>query len=267
MRGYFLQEYLLQKQLRDEYKPIDYLREFQWEKLKRLLVHAYNNVPFYRRRFEAIGATPRDIKEPGDFRCFPVLTREEILESTVEMLAFPGAELKKGKTGGSTGHPLTYYYHPDFKKLKNSLKKRGETWLGAEKLNPKAIIWGVTGKTDFPENSSLFERFTKKNYHYAFQIINKESLEKLYRGVQIIKPKVIWGYPSLLKNFSEFLLEERLFLAQTPKVILATAETLTDDCRKMIEDGLRVPVFNGYGSHENGFMAFECRKGKVYICL
>ena len=40
----------------------DEMRELQSEKLKKIVAHAYNNSPFYKKRFDEHGVRPEDIK-------------------------------------------------------------------------------------------------------------------------------------------------------------------------------------------------------------
>ncbi|HWM88230.1 MAG TPA: hypothetical protein VNO33_20390, partial [Kofleriaceae bacterium] len=53
----------------------DELFAFQRRELAALLRHAYQNVPFYRRRFDDAGLRPEDIRGPEDLVRLPVLTR------------------------------------------------------------------------------------------------------------------------------------------------------------------------------------------------
>src|SRR5207253_1606702 len=56
----------------------DRLLRLQREKLAALLRHAYEQVPYYRRRWDAIGAHPAGIRTPQDFARLPVLTKADI---------------------------------------------------------------------------------------------------------------------------------------------------------------------------------------------
>ena len=61
---------------RDVYEPIeaasaDELRALQLERLRWSLRHAYENVPFYRRSFDAAGVAPADLRSLEDLSRFP----------------------------------------------------------------------------------------------------------------------------------------------------------------------------------------------------
>jgi len=38
------------------------IKEFQWQKIENLLLHAYENIPYYRKAFDSKGIKPKDIK-------------------------------------------------------------------------------------------------------------------------------------------------------------------------------------------------------------
>ena len=55
-----------------ETASVDELQALQTQRLKWTLKHAYENVPMYRRKFDAAGVHPDDFRELSDLRNFPV---------------------------------------------------------------------------------------------------------------------------------------------------------------------------------------------------
>src|SRR5687767_9306559 len=53
----------------------DQLLSFQWEETKKLLDHAYRQVPYWRDTFRALNITPSDIGDHVDFLALPPITR------------------------------------------------------------------------------------------------------------------------------------------------------------------------------------------------
>jgi phenylacetate-coenzyme A ligase PaaK-like adenylate-forming protein len=62
------------------------LKEIQEEKLKTLLTHAYQNVPFYRRLFDSVGLKPEDIKDSEDLYKIPTITKSQIKNNKKDMI-------------------------------------------------------------------------------------------------------------------------------------------------------------------------------------
>ena len=120
------------------------IKEYQWKKLKKLLNHAYQNVPFYRKRFKQLGITPKDIKTPSDFEQFPFLTKEDIRNNLKEMIA---KDYKKflliNSTGGSTGgEPLIFYSDKIREAKQNAAKLRARRWWSIDIGDKELDIWG-----------------------------------------------------------------------------------------------------------------------------
>ena len=55
-----------------EQMSVDELRALQLERLRWTLRHAYANVPFYRKKFDAAGVSPEDCRSLSDLAAFPV---------------------------------------------------------------------------------------------------------------------------------------------------------------------------------------------------
>src|SRR5436190_16792795 len=72
----------------------DELLELQTERFGRILRHAYEHVPYYRRLFDSRGLSPEDIRSPADLPRLPILTKEIIRrhrdELTVSARPGPG---------------------------------------------------------------------------------------------------------------------------------------------------------------------------------
>ena len=66
--------------LRTQHLPSSQLQALNWNRAKRLVAYAYEKTSYYRRRFDAIGLHPEDLKEPADFVSVPTLSRDDLRE-------------------------------------------------------------------------------------------------------------------------------------------------------------------------------------------
>lgn len=62
----------------------DELAAIQAEKLRLLVPYLYDHVPFYRRRFDAAGMAPGDVRELADLRHVPVVTKHDMAADLAE---------------------------------------------------------------------------------------------------------------------------------------------------------------------------------------
>src|SRR3954463_5993252 len=60
---------------------VDELRALQLERLQWSLRHAYENVPHYRRAFDAAGVHPEDCRELADLARFPTTSKADLREN------------------------------------------------------------------------------------------------------------------------------------------------------------------------------------------
>ena len=70
----------ISKELREnQWKSPDEIQNKQRAKLKRLLLHAYENVPYYRRVIEKNKLIPETLVEYDNFRRIPFLTKSRFV--------------------------------------------------------------------------------------------------------------------------------------------------------------------------------------------
>lgn len=75
--------------------PVERLRNFQFRKLKRVLQHAYQNLPFYQRRFDAAGIQPNGVKSFQDFSRIPTFAKRDVLREIAKRRSFAiGMEMR-----------------------------------------------------------------------------------------------------------------------------------------------------------------------------
>jgi phenylacetate-CoA ligase len=101
----------------DDLEPIETaspkaLAALQLERLKWSLQHAYERVPHYRRRFDAAGVAPGDLKSLADLARFPFTTKQDLRENyPFGMFAVPREQVVRlHASSGTTGRPTVVGY-------------------------------------------------------------------------------------------------------------------------------------------------------------
>lgn len=91
---------------------IDELRALQLDRLRWTLRHAYQNVGFYRRKFDEAGVHPDDCKSLADLAKFPFTTKQDLRENyPFGMFAVPRQEVSRiHASSGTTGKPTVVGY-------------------------------------------------------------------------------------------------------------------------------------------------------------
>lgn len=83
------------------------IRALQLERLKKIVAYAYERVPMYRQRFDAIGLKPEHIRTLADIRHIPYTTKDDLRDHyPYGMFAVPMKKIiRLHASSGTTGKP------------------------------------------------------------------------------------------------------------------------------------------------------------------
>ena len=97
---------------KEEAMPVPELRKLQGQRLQDLVRRAYENVPFYREKFQAKGVKPEDIRSIEDIAKLPFTLKPEFREQyPFGMFAVPQKEIVRiHASSGTTGKPTVVGY-------------------------------------------------------------------------------------------------------------------------------------------------------------
>ena len=243
------------------------LEQYQKEQLARLLNHAYQNVPYYRKIFDERRLKPADIKGPQDLVLLPYLTKEIIRGQSADLLAknVPNKLLQYVTTGGSTGAPLGFYIHRNMTEAQEwAFVWRQWNWAGYSFGERKVVLRGgmIHGfrkgqrkKWEYrPSDKSLILSsydLTEENLKVYFDLINK------------FKPTAIQGYPSSLYILANFLKDNNLELSNL-RCVLTSSENLYPHQKETIEHFLGGKIYDHYGNTERNVLIMQCEKGNYH---
>lgn len=90
----------------------DEIEALQLRRLKYSLNHAYDNVPFYRAKFDEAGVHPDDCKQLEDLAKFPFTTKQDLRDNyPFGMFAVPREQVRRiHASSGTTGKPTVVGY-------------------------------------------------------------------------------------------------------------------------------------------------------------
>lgn len=90
-----------------ETMPRRQLQRLQFERLRRMLHHAYTRVPHYCRSFGTAGVTPFSVRSLGDFRQIPLLSPEDLVDAgSFGLVAVPRETIVRlHETSGPAARP------------------------------------------------------------------------------------------------------------------------------------------------------------------
>lgn len=234
--------------------------ELQWGKLKRLVQHCWEHVPYYREQWKRLDIAPQDIRGPADYARLPVLTKQEVREN-LERLVSPSHRegLLYKNTGGSTGQALKVGYTREVYERRMAVMWRGYGWAGARPGKRTFYLWG--GNFDQRKDAADLK---KRLYDAAFNrmvvngfLMDEADMHRYAMQINRFRPEIIVGYTTMIARISEWA-EASGFELHRPQALIAAAEPLHDFQRPTIERAFRAPIFNTYGCREFMLIAAEC---------
>lgn len=240
------------------------IMNYQNEKLKRLIRHAYSNVQYYRDLFDSNKLKSSDIKTVDDLKKLPISTKKSLKEHPNYPNSMLASDLslknvKVGSTGGTTGEPLKTYKDVHTRSYAWAAYWRWFTWMGMEPNEKTVSIWGepikkgafykelVRRLLNIATNAKIVDAFT----------LDEKHITNIAHDIERYKPSHIRGYTSALCYFARQL-ERRNICAIQPKSVSTTAETLDPVQRKLLQRVFNCPVYDQYGGGECNSIAFEC---------
>jgi len=235
---------------------------------RKILHHAGQEVPYWSALFAEAGFSSEDFTSFDDLKKLPVMTKADVRANQETMLV-PGWKERMviNHTGGSTGHPLTFYCSRERETVQNAAKLRSRHWWGWQIGEKSLDIWGqplaLTPRERLRRTKDRI--FLNQRYLSAFSM----SLSQSQDYVKIIndyRPALIYGYATAIYQLA-LLIKDNPALQPTvaPKVIITTAEMLHDYQREMIQYAFGCPVAEEYGAHDGGLMAHRCPSGGYHI--
>lgn len=237
--------------------------EYQMVQLSKLIEHAYNTVPYYKRIFDERNIKPKDIQSFNDLRLIPYLTKDIVKNNIEDMIS---SKYKKEKlhyltTGGSTGIPMGFYVDEKY--------QREKEWGFV------ASLWKVIGYSIYKKPRCVILRGNtpyKGVYEYrgrnlilsSFKMV-ENNIELYLKLIEKFKPEFIYVYPSSIVLLADYMIENniRLNIAGL-KAILCSSENIYDFQREKINYAFNARVYSHYGHSECCCIAGECENNQYY---
>lgn len=228
--------------------------EYQKNELRKLLVHAYENVPFYRKKYSEHGFKRADLLhfELKDISSLPFLEKDELRKfGKTELL---NTKRKKGNfysSSGSTGTPTSIFISKEFhRKWNAAYEVRVRNWAGVNYTMARGMIGGRKILKN-EHSKGPFYRFNKaenQTYFSAYHI-SQNNIEGYIRAFQKNKIDYMVGY-AMSNYFLADLIVKNKYAVPKLKAVLTSSEKLTKEMRDTFEKAYGCKTFDAYSGVE-----------------
>jgi len=231
-----------------EKAPRKKLAALQLERLKWSLKHAYENVPHYRKKFEAAGVKPKDLKTLADLGKFPFTTKADLRQNyPFGMFAVPMDRIVRiHASSGTTGKPTVVGY----------TQKDIDTWTHVMARSIRAAGARPGDKVHVAYGYGLFTGGL--GAHYGAERLGLAVIPlsggMTERQVQLIgdfKPEIIMVTPSYMLAIADEMEKQGVDPKKTSlRIGIFGAEPWTNEMRKQIEARTSLDAIDLYGLSE-----------------
>ena len=231
-----------------EKSSIDELRALQLSRLQWSLQHAYDNVAHYRKKFDAAGVHPLDLKTLEDLSKFPFTAKQDLRENyPFGLFAVPRQQVVRiHASSGTTGKPTVVGY----------TAKDIDTWAN---LMARSIRASGARPGDKVHVAYAYGLFTGGlGAHYGAERLGLTVIPfgggQTERQVQLIgdfEPDIIMVTPSYMLAIADEFARQGLDPTQCSlRVGIFGAEPWTDAMRDTIQKRLSLSAVDIYGLSE-----------------
>jgi phenylacetate-CoA ligase len=239
------------------------MRSYQARRLRRLVRHAWESVPYYRRLFDEHGLDPESVQGLDDLSRIPMSTRETYQQAGPERLLsrrHHQARLFQRRTSGSTGKPVTIRCTWFEESLVSALRAKAFWAQGVRPWHRVARVKLALSSRRSPGWVAWLSRLRVPPQAVIDCLLPPREILRRLEG---FNPHVIMSFPGVLAQVAE-LAPHGAF--PHLRLVHVGGETVTPQALDRIRRGLGVAVRQGYASHEFGQIAWECVQGLLHVC-
>jgi len=242
---------------------------FQERRLRELVHHAYERVPYYHRLFDDARIKPADIRTIADLHLIPITTKETLRALARDERLARGvnrSRLIKHESNGSTGIPMTVFRQRSESIALAAVHRRARSESRIGRGHHVAIVnWRNRGATSAPGKRSGSLMHKLWGVESTTRIDCVLPIEVLSKQLSEARPDVIVGYPSVLSLVAAHLGEGQSDVR--PKHVVTISEVLTPAMRSKMESVFAAPVRDVYSCWELALIGYECHAGGAYhVC-
>ena len=240
----------------------DELQALQLERLKWSLMHAYENVPHYRKAFDEKGVHPNDLKSLSDLARFPFTDKKTLRDNyPFGLFAVPREKVVRvHASSGTTGKPTVVGYTQGDIDMWADVVARSIRAAGGRAGDMVHISYGYGLFT-----GGLGAHYGAERLGCTVIPMSGGQTEKQVQLIQDFKPSIIMVTPSYMLNIVEEFQRQGLDCAKSSlQVGIFGAEPWTNAMRGEIERRAGIDAVDIYGLSEviGPGVASECIESK-----
>ncbi|MGC0366189.1 phenylacetate-CoA ligase [Rhodococcus sp. 27YEA15] len=245
-----------------EHASRDRISTLQLERMQWSLMHAYTNVPHYRKAFDDAGVHPSDLKDLSDLAKFPFTTKADLRENyPFGMFAVPQGQVSRiHASSGTTGRPTVVGYTTNDLNNWADLIARS---LAAGGVRPSDKVHVAYGYGLF--TGGLGAHYGAERLGCTVIPMSGGMTERQIQLIEDFEPDAIMVTPSYMLTILDAMIKKGIDPSKTSlRTGVFGAEPWTEQMRVELEQQLGMDAVDIYGLSEimGPGVAMECVETK-----
>ena len=243
----------------------DQMEDYRDKKIRKLIAHCYENVPYYRSAMEERHIRPGDITRAEHLSKLPILTKDIVRSQGKQLLARKLSEMRVSwaKTGGTTGEPMRVCRNRECSAWSAMCYERGLGWGGRTAGEPMVRLFGGSLGIDKTRITSQVGNLIRGDLFIpAFELRAENAisyLEKIRRS----KCRFIIGYASAIYRLAILATELNQQISFT--AVFPTAELMLPEWEDTIRKKFKCSVLPYYGCGEVNSLGYSAPETSGYL--
>jgi phenylacetate-CoA ligase len=243
---------------------------YSTQELRRLLLHAFDTVPYYEKSFRAAGLGRTTLASFGlsALEKLPFLGKDDLrMFGRTELVSrVPESGGEFFSSSGSTGTPTQILFsHAMHQRWSAGFEVRIRHWAGVDRFTPRGMIGG---RRVVPEGNAKapyyrYNFFEKQVYFSAYHI-NAANASDYLRGMTRHGVQYMTGY-AMSNYFLARFIEEQKLPAPKLKAVITSSEKLTEEMRKTFQSVYGCRTYDSWSGVEACGLVSECEHGSLHI--
>jgi len=241
-----------------ERMPISELEKIQEKKLSDLVNYVYQHSGFYRKRFDAAGVKPGDIKTLADLKKLPFTYKSDLRETyPTGMFCVPNEQLVRFHvSSGTTGKPTVVGYTQNDIDVWTTSLARAMTSIGVGRGDIVQVGYGYGLFT-----GGLGAHYGAEEVGATVLPVSSGNTERQIELMQDLRSTVIACTPSYFLFMNEVSSQAGISIETDTqlRVGIFGAEPWTEEMRRRIQESTGIKAYDIYGTSElSGPLFTEC---------
>lgn len=221
------------------------------EKVKNVLIYAYENTDYYKEQFDFLNFSPYEFKHLSEIDELPTINKQQVIENYEKIISKEEIDHYIAYTGGSTGKPLKILLDTNSIYKEKAFVYNYWSKFGYDYSNSKIITFrGLEFKDKIYKYNPIDNQIILNPF-----LLNKNTINRYVDTINKYKPDFIHGYCSAIYNFCKLLRSSDLKLNCNIKSVCFISENVEEEQRILIEETLNCTSNIFYGHSERIVLA------------